>query len=34
MATFKITMKDNSHEGIYQLEAAIRNVGEWKNFWG
>jgi hypothetical protein len=34
MATFKITMKDNSHEGIYQLEAAIRNVGEWKDFWG
>lgn len=34
MATFKITMKDNSHEGIYQLEAAIRNVGEWKKFWG
>ena len=34
MSSFKITMKDNSHEGIYQLEAAIRNVGEWKNFWG
>lgn len=34
MASFKITMKDNSHEGIYQLEAAIRNVGEWKDFWG
>ena len=34
MATFKITMKDNSHEGVYQLEAAIRNVGEWTKFWG
>lgn len=34
MSSFKITMKDNSHEGIYQLEAAIRNVGEWKDFWG
>jgi hypothetical protein len=34
MSSFKITMKDNSHEGIYQLEAAIRNVGEWQDFWG
>ena len=34
MSSFKITMKDNSHEGVYQLEAAIRNVGEWKDFWG
>jgi len=29
MSSFKITMKDNSHQGIYQLEAAIRNAGEW-----
>lgn len=32
--TFKITMKDNSHEGIYQLEAAIRNAQDWQKFWG
>ena len=34
MSSFKITMKDNSHQGIYQLEAAIRNAGEWQKFWG
>jgi hypothetical protein len=33
MSSFKITMKDNSHQGIYQLEAAIRNAGEWQKFW-
>lgn len=32
--TFKITMKDNSHEGIYQLEGAIRNCQQWVDFWG
>ena len=34
MSSFKITMKDNSHEGIYQLEAAIRNAKDWQLFWG
>ena len=34
MSSFKITMKDNSHQGIYQLEAAIRNVQDWQLFWG
>jgi hypothetical protein len=34
MQSFKITMKDNSHQGIYQLEAAIRNCQEWVDFWG
>jgi hypothetical protein len=34
MQSFKITMKDNSHEGIYQLEAAIRNAQQWVDFWG
>jgi hypothetical protein len=33
MSSFKITMKDNSHEGIYQLEAAIRNAKDWQKFW-
>jgi len=33
MSSFKITMKDNSHQGIYQLEAAIRNAGDWQKFW-
>ena len=27
-------MKDNSHQGIYQLEAAIRNCQQWVDFWG
>lgn len=34
MSSFKITMKDNSHQGIYQLEAAIRNCQQWVDFWG
>ena len=34
MQSFKITMKDNSHQGIYQLEAAIRNCQQWVDFWG
>ena len=34
MQTFKITMKDNTHKGIYQLEGAIRNCQEWVDFWG
>ena len=33
MSSFKITMKDNSHEGVYQLEAAIRNAKDWTKFW-
>ena len=33
MQGFKITMKDNSHQGIYQLEAAIRNCQQWVDFW-
>lgn len=33
MQGFKITMKDNSHQGIYQLEAAIRNCQQWIDFW-
>jgi hypothetical protein len=33
MSSFKITMKDNSHQGIYELEAAIRNCQDWQKFW-
>jgi len=34
MQSFKITMKDNHHAGIYQLETAIRNCQQWVDFWG
>lgn len=34
MSSFKITMKDNSHKGVYQLEGAIRNCQQWVDFWG
>lgn len=33
MSSFKISMSDNSHEGVYQLETAIRNAKDWQKFW-